>query len=109
MARPSSYKQSVRIPPQNIEAEMSVLGSLMLDKDAIYRVADFLHPKDFYKNEHNLIYETMLELFSKHIPIDMLSLTTRLKEKGHMESIGGHSYVASLVNTVPVVLLGLVK
>jgi len=101
MARSSSKTPSVRIPPQNVEAEMSVLGSLMLNKDAIYSVADFLHPKDFYKNEHNLIYETMLELFSKHIPIDMLSLTTRLKEKGHMESIGGHSYVASLVNTVP--------
>src|SRR3990167_3055329 len=99
MARSSSKTQNVRIPPQNIEAEMSVLGSLMLNKDAIYNVADFLQTKDFYKNENALIYETMLELFSKHIPIDMLSLTTRLKEKGHMDSIGGHSYVATLVNT----------
>ncbi len=92
---------SARIPPQNIDAEMSVLGSLMLDKEAIYRIADFLNPRDFYKNEHRVIYEAMLELWAKHTPIDLISLSGRLKEKDMLAGIGGPSYVASLVNTVP--------
>lgn len=101
MARSPSKNPNVRIPPQNIEAEMSVLGSLMIDKEAIYGVADFLRPEDFYKNEHGMIYETMLELFSKHTPIDMLSLSSRLKEKEKLEEAGNRTYLATLINTVP--------
>jgi len=101
MATKDKKLPSARIPPQNVEAEMCVLGSLMLDKDAVYRVADFLRPEDFYKNEHRAIYETMLELFSRHTPIDLISMTTRLKEKGELKTIGGHSYITTLVNTVP--------
>lgn len=93
--------QAIRVPPQNIEAEMSVLGSLMLDKDAVYRVADVLSPRDFYKNEHGAIYETMLDLFSRHTPIDLISLASRLKEKNVLDTIGGHSYITTLVSTVP--------
>lgn len=91
----------VRVPPQNIEAEMSALGSLMLDKDAIFAVADALSPRDFYKPLHREIYEAMMDLFSKGEPIDVLSLSNRLKERGSLESIGGSAYLASLVNTVP--------
>ncbi|MDP2838207.1 MAG: replicative DNA helicase, partial [Candidatus Moranbacteria bacterium] len=91
----------VRVPPHNIEAEASVLGSLMLDKDAIIKIADLLKVGDFYKGDHNLIYETMLALYEEHEPIDVLSLSNKLEEKGQLERVGGSSYIASLVNTVP--------
>lgn len=80
---------------------MSALGSLMLDKDAIFKVVDFLSPIDFYKPLHKEIYEAMLDLFNKREPIDVLSVTNRLRERNRLEEIGGSSYLASLVNTVP--------
>lgn len=91
----------VRVPPHNIEAEASVLGSLMLDKDAIIKIADLLKVGDFYKSDHNLIFETMLKLYEEREPIDVLSLSNKLEEKGQLERVGGSSYIASLVNTVP--------
>ncbi len=90
-----------RIPPQNIEAEMSVLGSLMLDKDAIIKIADLVHPDDFYKDANRLIYETMLELFEDREPIDVLSLSNKLEEKKKLEEVGGSGYLTDLVNSVP--------
>lgn len=80
---------------------MSALGSLMLDKDAIFKVADFLNTRDFYKPAHAEIYQAMLDLFTQREPIDVLSVTTRLKEKNKLEELGGSSYLTSLVNTVP--------
>ena len=99
----SKNKQELegRLPPQNIEAEQSVLGSLMLDKDAIIRVADVLKSDDFYRGIHTNIYQVMLELYDKNEPIDLLSLTNRLEEKKQLEEIGGDSYLTSLVNLVP--------
>jgi len=91
----------LRVPPQNIEAEQSVLGSLMLDKDAIIKIADTVRPGDFYKGAHNSIYETMLDLYEEREPIDVLSLSNKLDEKGKLDVIGGSSYLASLVNIVP--------
>jgi len=90
-----------RLPPQNIEAEMSVLGSLMLDKNAIIKIADLVRPEDFYKDDHRLIYETMLELYEDREPIDVLTLSNKLEEKKQLEAVGGSSYLAELVNTVP--------
>lgn len=97
----SSNIQEGRMPPQSVDAEMSVLGSLMLDPEAIYRVADILSVRDFYKPLHQIIYEAMLELFQRKEPIDILSASTRLREKGVLEDIGGSSYLTSLVNLVP--------
>ncbi|MDQ5976720.1 MAG: replicative helicase [Patescibacteria group bacterium] len=91
----------LRVPPQNIEAEMSVLGSLMLDKDAIIQVADIVRIGDFYKDDHNRIYEAILKLYEDNEPIDVLSLANRLEETSLLEKVGGSSYLASLVNTVP--------
>ncbi|MBP6975866.1 MAG: replicative DNA helicase [Candidatus Moranbacteria bacterium] len=99
MAKTSS--DHLRVPPQNIEAEMSVLGSLMLDKDAIIQVADIVRIGDFYKDDHNRIYEAILKLYEDNEPIDVLSLANRLEETSLLEKIGGSSYLASLVNTVP--------
>ena len=90
-----------RVPPQNIEAEMSVLGSLMLDKNAIIKIADLVHPEDFYKDANKLVYETMLELYEEREPIDVLSLSNKLEEKKQLEKIGGASYLTEIVNAVP--------
>ena len=90
-----------RLPPQNIEAEQSVLGSLMLSKEAIIKVADLVKPEDFYHPAHEIIYETIIELYEDREPIDLLSLSNRLKEKGKLKEIGGQSYLTTLVNSVP--------
>ncbi len=90
-----------RIPPQNIEAEISVLGALMLSSDAMNRVADTLRPADFYKPAHSEIYEAILELYGHGEPIDVLSVSSRITERGTLDSIGGSSYLATLVSSVP--------
>jgi len=90
-----------KLPPQNIEAEQSVLGCLMLDKNAIFKVGDVLRPGDFYRQAHNVVYSVMLELYEQGEPIDLLSLTNRLEEKNQLESVGGPAYLTVLVNTVP--------
>ena len=91
----------LRVPPHNLEAETSVLGSLMLDKDAVIKIADLLKVGDFYKDDHNVIYETMLALYEDREPIDVLSLANKLEEQGKLEKVGGSNYLASLVNSVP--------
>ncbi len=101
MAGVEKINGGIRIPPQDIEAEVSTLGSLMLDKDAIVRVADALAAHDFYKPLHREIYEAMLDLFNRREPVDVLSVTSRLREKSKLEEIGGASYLATLVNAVP--------
>jgi len=90
-----------KLPPQSIEAEQSVLGSLLLDKKAIVKIADILRPDDFYRDIHKIIFETMLELFEKNEPIDIMSVSNRLEEKGLLEKIGGSSYLTTSVNSVP--------
>lgn len=100
MAKKSS-SDLLRVPPHSIEAEQSLLGSLMLDKDAIIKVADSVKPGDCYKDAHNIIYETMLELYENREPLDVLSVGNRLEEKGKLDMIGGSSYLATLVNAVP--------
>lgn len=90
-----------RLPPQNIEAEQSVLGSLMLDKNAIVKVSDILTSECFYRAAHQIIFETMLELFEDNEPIDLLSTSNKLEEKTKLKDIGGTSYLTDLVNTVP--------
>jgi replicative DNA helicase len=90
-----------KLPPQSIEAERSLLGCLLLDKDVIFRVADFLRPDDFYRGIHQQIYEVCLELFKRGEPIDILSVSNRLKEKNLLEEIGGMGYLTELINSVP--------
>jgi replicative DNA helicase len=101
MTMANSTNENLRVPPQNIEAEKSVLGALMLDKDAIIKVANLIRTGDFYNDNHNLIYEAMIELYEKREPIDVLSLSNRLEELGQIEKIGGASYLSELVTTVP--------
>jgi len=90
-----------RIPPQNLDAEQSVLGSMLLDRDAIARVVEALRPEDFYRDVHRTIYTAMLELFERGEPVDLVTVTNKLGGMGKLEDIGGTTYLASLPNTVP--------
>jgi replicative DNA helicase len=92
---------SDKLPPQNLDAEKSILGSILIDKESINKIVDFLTPHDFYSRPHQIIYEAALTLFEKREPIDMLSLSNRLEETGNINDIGGVSYLTSLANTVP--------
>jgi replicative DNA helicase len=101
MAKEALKTSGLRMPPQNLEAEKSVLGSLMLDQKAIHIVVDILKPEDFYHQKHQIIYQAMLDLYDKKEPIDVLSVASRLKEKKLLDEIGKNSYLAELVNCVP--------
>ena len=90
-----------KLPPQNLEAEKSVLGSVILDKESINKIADFLLPEDFYSRAHQLIFEAAVKLYERTEPIDLLSLSNKLKEANTLDLIGGTSYLTSLVNSVP--------
>jgi len=93
-------KSDLKIPPQNLEAEQTVLGSVLIDKNAVYRVGDLLMPDDFYSPAHGKIYDAILTLNEKHKPIDVLSLTTYLKENDLLKDVGGSGYLAELTNQV---------
>jgi replicative DNA helicase len=91
----------IRIPPHNLDAEMALLGSVMLRPDAIYEIMDVVNTNSFYFEKHRTIYETMLDLFQRHDPIDLLSLSSRLKEKSLLERIGGTTFLTELSSVVP--------
>jgi len=90
-----------KIPPQNIEAEKSLLGSILIDKDAMIKIADSMNPNFFYKNAHEKIYESMAELYNNGEPIDVLTVSNKLEEKKEIEKIGGKPYLVELSNSVP--------
>ena len=94
----SSYE---RVPPQNVDAEMSVLGGMMLSKDAIADVIEILHSADFYRPAHASVYEVVIELFGRGEPADAVTVGAELKKKGELERIGGLPYLHTLVATVP--------
>jgi len=101
MAESTPNLGAVRVPPQNLEAEQSVLGALMLDKEAITKIADTLSADDFYDTRHGLIYSSILDLYEDRGSIDVLTVSNRLDEKKHLERSGGSGYLTSLVNSVP--------
>jgi replicative DNA helicase len=90
-----------KLPPQDLDAERSVLGSVMLDKNAISKVADVLSPQDFYAPAHQKIFSAILELFSKTQPIDILSVANVLTSRQELDGVGGSSYLGDLINSVP--------
>ncbi len=87
--------------PNNTEAEASLLGSLLIDSDAIVKVSDIISPGDFYEEKHKRIYAAAIDLYSKRSSIDVLTLTNKLKEKNHLSDIGGSAYLTELTNFVP--------
>jgi replicative DNA helicase len=91
----------IRIPPQSLEAEQALLGSVMLRPEAIHDITDVVNEESFYSEKHRTVWRAMLELASKAEPIDLLSLSNKLKDRGDLERIGGSSYLSDLVNVVP--------
>ena len=90
----------MKVPPHSIDAERSLIGSILLDKDSIIKVADLVAADDFYHDGHRKIYETIFELFQKRTPIDLLTVAEALSDKGELEKIGGKSYLAEIVDSV---------
>ena len=91
----------MRIPPHSVEAEQSVLGSILLDKEAMISVSETLVPEDFYKEAHKVIYESMLKLYNSQSEIDLITLTDELRDQGYLDDIGGIAYITSLSTVVP--------
>ncbi|KKQ73690.1 MAG: Replicative DNA helicase [Berkelbacteria bacterium GW2011_GWB1_38_5] len=91
----------VKIPPQNTEAEQSLLGSILMDKDAIIKVADIVQPEDFYREDNGIIYSAILKLYEKRKPIDVVTLTNELEKNKNLKTVGGATYITTLVNSVP--------
>jgi len=91
----------VRVPPHSQEAEESVLGALLIDKDAVVEVAQFLKPKHFYEEKHGQIYEAVLTLFEDREPVDVVTVSEKLKQSKQLKRVGGSSYLTELVNRVP--------
>jgi len=89
-----------RIPPHNLEAEQSLLGALLLDQEVMVKVGDVVRAEDYYQDSHRIIFETMVELFERHQPIDLLTLGNRLEEKGVLKQIGGRTILVELTNVV---------
>ncbi len=90
-----------RIPPQNLQAEESVLGSLLLDKDAIIQVADIVRPEHFYTSQHKAIYAAMLALYDARDPIDVVTVSNQLRKSKEFEKVGGMNALTKLANAVP--------
>lgn len=91
----------IKLPPQNIDAEQSVLGALLIDKDAIVKIAQKLFPDDFYKNSHQEIFQAILGLYERREPADLITVSDELKRRKKLKEVGGDSYLAELVNLVP--------
>jgi replicative DNA helicase len=92
---------SSRLPPQNLEAEQSVLGGILIDNQAFHKVVDILTDEDFYRPSHGKVYAAMCELASKGDPIDVVTLTAKMKAMGVYEEVGGAAYLAELLERVP--------
>jgi len=90
-----------RLPPQSIEAEESTISAILIDNNMLLDVIEILSPGDFYRTAHGKIYESILELFNQNEPIDLVTLANSLKERGQLEDVGGATYLARLVDTVP--------
>ena len=92
---------SRKLPPQSIEAEMSILGGILIDNEAINRALEIITPDDFYRETHRKIMRAMIELNTRNEPCDLITLTSILKKKGELEEAGGGAYLATLVDYVP--------
>src|SRR5215210_3506408 len=90
-----------RLPPQSLEAEQSVLGAILIDRDAVVEVAEFLRPADFYRQANGQIYAAILDLFERREPVDIVTVSEALERSDELEAIGGRAYLSSLTNSTP--------
>ena len=93
-------KSIQKLPPQNIEAERSLLGSVLISQDAFFKIVDIIKPDDFYDPAHKLIFGAILKLTEEQKPVDLVSLTNMLSERGELDAVGGNSYIADLTGAV---------
>ena len=87
-----------RLPPQNLEAEMSVLGGVLLENEALNRALETLRPEDFYRSSHRKIFAALITLSERNEPADLVTLTDVLKNQEALEEVGGSSYLSTLVD-----------
>lgn len=99
--KPADRPQGAKIPPQNVDAEMSLLGAVLIDEEVLADVSDKLTSHDFYDKRHALVFDAMLRLYEHHRPVDLLTLSDELTKKGELEIVGGSSYLTELTNYVP--------
>ncbi len=97
----SPVLSSLRVPPQHLDSERALLGALMLRADTLYEVSDIILPEAFYAEKHRVIYQAMLDLHARREPIDLLTMSAKLSERGQFDAIGGHTYLTELTNAVP--------
>lgn len=90
-----------KVPPQNVDAEMSLIGAILIDEEVLADVTEHVKPHDFYDKRHAIIYDAIMRLFEKNKPVDLLTLTDELKRKGGLDEIGGSAYLTELTNYVP--------
>lgn len=96
-----SNQNKPKIPPQNKDAEASLLGSILLDSDALVRIADTVKSDDFYDERHGIIFDAMMKLYEHRKPIDVLTLSNELRDGGNLDIVGGSGYLTDLTNMVP--------
>jgi len=100
-SKPSAAPQGAKIPPQNLDAEMSLLGSILIDEEVLADVSDKIRADDFYDKRNSLIFGGMMRLYEHHHPVDLLTLSEELKKKDELDVIGGSAYLSELTNYVP--------
>ena len=98
---PLPEEEALKIPPQNLEAEQSVLGGILIEPDALSRVLEIMRGTDFYREAHQKIFTAMVELYQKGTPVDLITLTDHLLNRGRMEELGGTAYLVSLADAIP--------
>ncbi len=90
-----------KVPPQNLDAEMSLLGAVLIDEEVLADISEHVTTKDFYDKRHATIFAGMMKLYERHKPVDLLTLTDQLKKKDELEAVGGSAYLTELTNYVP--------
>ncbi len=93
--------QAAKVPPQNLDAEMSLLGAVLIDEETLADISEHVTPRDFYDKRHAIVFDGMMRLYEKHKPVDLLTLTDELKRKNELDEIGGSAFLTDLTNYVP--------
>src|SRR5262245_32719183 len=101
VAEPVVEKRHGRVPPQDVEAERSVLGAMLLEPAAVSDISARLVPEDFYRPAHAVVFEAMLALYGRNEPIDEVTVRAQLHAEGRLDQVGGAAFVASLTESVP--------
>lgn len=90
-----------KVPPQNVDAEMSLIGAILIDEETLADITEHVKPKDFYDKRHAMIFDGIMRLYEKNKPVDLLTLTDELKRKNELDEVGGSAYLTELTNYVP--------